>query len=577
MNRYKVARQLGDGTYGSVWRATNRQTNEVVAIKKMKKKFYSWEECMNLREVKSLRKMNHPNIVKLKEVIRENDELFFVFEFMENNLYHYIKDRDKTFGEAKIRNWMYQLMQAMVYMHKNGYFHRDLKPENLLVSRDATIKLADFGLAREIRSRPPYTDYVSTRWYRAPEVLLRSPYYSAPIDIWAIGAIIAELYTLRPLFPGASEADEIYKICSVVGTPTERTWPDGLKLAAQMNFRFPQFMPTPLASLIPSASPEAISLMEAMMAWDPAKRPTAVQVLQHPYFQVGARGPQAPLRSPNVRPRTNDLDRESEGKQAMTVATSLSVGGGGPQYNPYNPLPPRATSLPVAALPTTKGPSPAVAPGGGFPGAGASSNSNNNSSGGNSNSNAASLLTKQPWPSYAGKGPGPVGLAPPKQLEELSGGGAPGIVRQARYRPGMNPQQLPAPQGAGGVALAPIAGAGGVGAGGAGGGLIGSSPNKLGQMNMPRYAMGMAPVGPAGARNSVGYNPLPPAAQPVQVSNCFALDGLEGEATIAMRQEGWLPCAATVCAAGGGCVDDVMRTLGAVVHQPPPPLAHLLP
>ena len=104
MNRYKVTKQLGDGTYGSVLKAVNRQTGEVVAIKKMKKKFYTWEECMQLREVKSLKKLNHPNIVKLKEVIRENDELFFVFEFMELNLYELMKKRERHFPESKIRN-----------------------------------------------------------------------------------------------------------------------------------------------------------------------------------------------------------------------------------------------------------------------------------------------------------------------------------------------------------------------------------------------------------------------------------------------------------------------------------------
>ena len=114
-----------------------------------------------------------------------------------------------------------------------------LQPENMLVKGDV-VKIADFGLAREVRSRPPFTDYVSTRWYRAPEVLLRATNYNSPIDMFAMGCIMAELFTLRPLFPGSSEADQIYKICSVMGSPTARTWPEGLKLAAQMNFRFPQ-------------------------------------------------------------------------------------------------------------------------------------------------------------------------------------------------------------------------------------------------------------------------------------------------------------------------------------------------
>lgn len=254
----------------------------------------------------SLKKLNHPNVIKLKEVIRENDELFFVFEYMESNLYQLMKDRDKHLPEARLRNILcvqqsscdarqrcvhhctvctialcaplpcvltqgalcrrrYQMFQGLAFMHKHGFFHRDIKPENMLCRGDV-LKVADFGLAREIRSRPPYTDYVSTRWwvrrcalqchaalrpaqpltccsaarYRAPEVLLRASAYNSPIDMWAMGCIMAELYTLRPLFPGSSEADQIYKVCSVLGSPTQINWPDGIRLASKMNFRFPQ-------------------------------------------------------------------------------------------------------------------------------------------------------------------------------------------------------------------------------------------------------------------------------------------------------------------------------------------------
>lgn len=176
------------------------------------------------------------------------------------------------------------MLQGLAFMHKHGYFHRDMKPENLLCMGPDVVKIADFGLAREIRSRPPYTDYVSTRWYRAPEVLLRSTAYSAPIDIWAVGCIMAELYTFRPLFPGNSEIDELFKICSVLGTPDRSEWPDGFKLAANMNFKFPKFSPTPLASIIPNASREAVALMTDMMRWNPARRPSAQQALRHPYF-----------------------------------------------------------------------------------------------------------------------------------------------------------------------------------------------------------------------------------------------------------------------------------------------------
>ncbi|XP_034717936.1 serine/threonine-protein kinase MAK isoform X1 [Etheostoma cragini] len=288
MNRYTTLRQLGDGTYGSVLMGRSNESGELVAIKRMKRKFYSWEECMNLREVKSLKKLNHANVVKLKEVIRENDHLYFVFEYMKENLYQLMKDREnKMFSENEIRNILFQVISGLAFVHKHGFFHRDMKPENLLCMGPELVKIADFGLAREIRSKPPYTDYVSTRWYRAPEVLLRSSTYSSPIDLWAVGCIMAELYTLRPLFPGNSEVDEIFKICQVLGTVKKTDWSEGYQLASAMNFRFPQCVPTHLKTLIPNASNEAIALMKDMLQWDPKKRPTAVQALRYPYFQVG--------------------------------------------------------------------------------------------------------------------------------------------------------------------------------------------------------------------------------------------------------------------------------------------------
>mmetsp|Transcript_2992 Transcript_2992/g.6621 ORF Transcript_2992/g.6621 Transcript_2992/m.6621 type:complete len:436 (+) Transcript_2992:175-1482(+) len=285
MNRYKVTKNLGDGSFGVVMRAQNKTSGEWVAIKKMKQKFYTWEECTKLREVASLRKLIHPNIVKLKEVIRENDELFMIFEFMEGNLYEVLKGLVRPFPEGKVRNVMLQTMQAVAHVHKHGYFHRDLKPENILVTNDV-VKLADFGLAREIRARPPFTEYVSTRWYRAPEVLLRSSTYNSPLDVWACGGILAELYTTRPLFPGSSETDQLHKICSVLGTPTAVVWPDGFARATQMGIRWQQFVPTRLESLIPQSGPEGIALMYSMLQWDPNKRSSAAKILQHQFFEV---------------------------------------------------------------------------------------------------------------------------------------------------------------------------------------------------------------------------------------------------------------------------------------------------
>ncbi|KDO23466.1 CMGC/RCK/MAK protein kinase [Saprolegnia parasitica CBS 223.65] len=232
---------------------------------------------------------------------------------------------------------MYQMLQGLAFMHKHSFFHRDIKPENMLVKGDV-VKVADFGLAREIRSRPPFTDYVSTRWYRAPEVLLRSTTYNSPIDAWAMGCIMAEMFTLRPLFPGSSEGDQIYKICSVLGNPTHASWPEGMKLAAQMNYRFPQFVSTSLASIIPHASPEAIQLMQDFLKYDPNQRPTSSQALQYPFFQVNANIPPT-IPTPNAPQQTTSL-----AGTFTPVDKSPSTTPGGAQKTPssttYGPYPP---------------------------------------------------------------------------------------------------------------------------------------------------------------------------------------------------------------------------------------------
>ncbi len=192
-----MLKTLGEGAYGTVLQARVVDSGELVAIKKIKEKKTDWEECVNLREIKSLSRLNnHPNIIRLREVIRVGNELNLVFEYLKTNIYELysaLKERGKRLDEANIRSIIYQMVLGLAYIHKNGFFHRDLKPENILIS-DNHVKIIDFGLAREIRSRPPYTDYVSTRWYRAPELVLRADNYNSPVDMFAVGCIMAELY-----------------------------------------------------------------------------------------------------------------------------------------------------------------------------------------------------------------------------------------------------------------------------------------------------------------------------------------------------------------------------------------------
>ncbi|KAL4497944.1 hypothetical protein ABPG72_014801 [Tetrahymena utriculariae] len=288
MEKYNIISEIGRGAFGIVKKAQNKETKEIVAIKQMLQEYETWDECINLRELKSLRKLTHVNIIKLKEVFRVKKQLSFVFEYVEKNIYKLYEnakqDGATSLPENTIKSIVYQIASALSYMHKHGFFHRDLKPENLLISSDGIVKLIDFGLAREVRSRPPYTDYVSTRWYRAPEILLRSTHYNSPVDIFALGCIMAELYLMKPLFNGSSEIDQIQKITSVLGTPQKQDWPDGFILASTKYYTFPQYPAIPLSQVIPNCPPDALNLISEMLKWDPQKRITASKILQHPYF-----------------------------------------------------------------------------------------------------------------------------------------------------------------------------------------------------------------------------------------------------------------------------------------------------
>lgn len=222
MNRYELKEELGDGSFGRVLKARHKQTGAVVAIKHIKRKFNSWKSCVDLREVQSLRNMSHPNIVPITEVIRERDNsLYFIFEYMPGgSLYGLIKAciEDRKAGKTtrlnvgKIKSFVRDILLGLSYIHDKGYVHRDIKPENILINGD-TAKVADFGLARKAaREGSKITYYVSTRWYRAPEVILHCPSYGKPIDLFATGLILAELFSLVPLFPGTSEIDQVNKV-----------------------------------------------------------------------------------------------------------------------------------------------------------------------------------------------------------------------------------------------------------------------------------------------------------------------------------------------------------------------------
>ncbi|XP_063189102.1 MAPK/MAK/MRK overlapping kinase isoform X8 [Chroicocephalus ridibundus] len=235
MNKYKPIGKIGEGTFSDVLKTLSLRDGKYYACKHMKQHFESMEQVNKLREVQALRRLSpHPNILMLHEVVflkfpyicffsdKKAGSLSLICELMDMNIYELIKGRRKPLPEKKIKNYMYQLCKSLDYIHRNGIFHRDVKPENILIKQN-TLKLGDFGSCRSIYSKQPHTEYISTRWYRAPECLLTNGYYSYKIDLWSAGCVFYEITSFQPLFPGSNELDQISKIHDVIGTPTNKT------------------------------------------------------------------------------------------------------------------------------------------------------------------------------------------------------------------------------------------------------------------------------------------------------------------------------------------------------------------
>ena len=298
MENYEIIERIGGGTFADVYKAKEKDTGELVAIKTLKKKYKKIEDCLELGECKSLKKLlddsisdqkGFNNIIKLKTIkfVKKTGSCNLIFEYMKQDLLELMKSKEPGhLDESDIKDIIYQTLLGLAHMHKYGYFHRDMKPENLLIN-DKVVKIADFGLAREIRSLPPYTEYVSTRYYRAPECILKSSNYNSPMDIWAVGCIMAEMFLHpKPLFYGQNEKEVLNKICSILGTPTHDVWAKGIQQANMIGIKLPNSSGMDLAKIIPNASSKAIEIMKQMLQWDPNKRPTAVNLLNNSYFSV---------------------------------------------------------------------------------------------------------------------------------------------------------------------------------------------------------------------------------------------------------------------------------------------------
>lgn len=261
------------------------QTDDVVALKRIRLEVEDEGiPSTTLREISVLRQLKHPNIVELSDVIQSEGRLYLVFEFVDKDLKKYMESVQGPVPAATVKNYTYQLLKGLEFCHVRGVMHRDLKPQNILISRDGRLKLADFGLARSfVPPIRPFTHEVVTLWYRPPEILLGCKTYALPVDMWAIGTILAEMVTKRPMFPGDSEIDELFKIFRVLGTPNEDIWP-GVTALQDWNESFPIWPALHVSKFVPTLEEAGIDLIEALLHLDPKKRLSAGEALKHEYF-----------------------------------------------------------------------------------------------------------------------------------------------------------------------------------------------------------------------------------------------------------------------------------------------------
>jgi len=290
MDRFRRLEKLGEGTYGVVYKARDVNTGDTLALKKIR--LDAEDEGIPstaIREISLLKQLQHPNIVRLYDVILTDQKLTLVFEFLDQDLKKYLDSfGDRGLDAGTTKSFLWQLLQGICHCHENRVLHRDLKPQNLLINREGELKLADFGLARSfgipVRS---YTHEVVTLWYRSPEVLLGSRHYSTPIDLWSVGCIFAEIASGRPFFPGRNDKDQLLKIFKVLGTPTLDDWP-GMAELPQYQQNYTVYKRQNLGKIIP-LNQTGIDLLEAFLQYDPDKRITAEKAIEHPYFKEVSR------------------------------------------------------------------------------------------------------------------------------------------------------------------------------------------------------------------------------------------------------------------------------------------------
>ncbi|KAI8099509.1 kinase-like domain-containing protein [Halteromyces radiatus] len=289
---YKKLAKIGEGTYGEVFRGLCKKTNTCVALKRVQLNIsQGGVPTTAIREVALLKEIQHHNVIRLIDLIYFDTTIYLVFDYCDVDLRKYMDEVGREGLTLKhIKSFTHQLLRGLHYCHSHRVLHRDLKPQNLLIDHTGKLTIADLGLSRAFGvPMRTYTHQVITLWYRAPEILLGSPHYSTAVDMWSVGCILAEMITLRPLFPGDSQIDELFRIFRLLGTPTEAMWP-GVTALPDYNAIFPPWKPVDIKERLAKeknpleVNDLTIDLLKSLLVYDPYNRISAQKAEEHPFF-----------------------------------------------------------------------------------------------------------------------------------------------------------------------------------------------------------------------------------------------------------------------------------------------------
>lgn len=316
VEEFHCLNRIEEGTYGVVYRARDKRTDEIVALKRLKmEKEKEGFPITSLREINTLLKAQHPNIVTVREIVvgSNMDKIYIVMDYVEHDLKSLMETMKQPFLIGEVKTLMLQLLQAVAHLHDNWILHRDLKTSNLLLSHKGILKVGDFGLAREYGSPlKPYTPVVVTLWYRTPELLLGIKEYSTPIDLWSVGCIFGELLTMKPLFPGKSEIDQLNRIFKDLGTPSEKIWPGYSELPMVKKVTFTEYPYNNLRSRFSNNFTDlGFDLLNRFLTYNPTRRITAEDALSHEFFKETPK-PVSPSMFPTWPAKSEQVHRKAQ-------------------------------------------------------------------------------------------------------------------------------------------------------------------------------------------------------------------------------------------------------------------------